>query len=406
AELVDHGTLLPRHGRLDLSVVIATAPLITAVDTALRRAREKTAAIDTAGLVPGLARAVADINDRLDRLGRLTSAAAHGARVLPAILGADGPRDYLLLFQNLAEVRATGGIAGAYALVRADQGNIRIVEQGTAGTDLRAFERPVLTLDPAMASLYTDRLGRFPADVNLTPHFPTVAALAREMYRRRTGTTVDGVLATDPVALSYMLDGTSGLDVPGGPTLTAQNAARVRLSEVYLRPPGRQDSGPDDDSRSTDRYLTAVAAAAFSALTRDLSEPTAVIRGLARAIDERRMLAWSAHPNEQDAIAGTLLGGVMPLTDGDRPTVGLFLNDGSGAKLGYYLTRAADLAVTGCRSDGRRELRLTVRLGSHVPKTGLPPQVLGLGLAGDPYTIRTNVLLFSPAGGHVVDARI
>ena len=56
-----------------------------------------------------------------------------------------------------------------------------------------------------------------------------------------------------------------------------------------------------------------------------------------------------------------------------------------------------------CLEDGSRHLRLTVRLASNAPKTGLPRSVLGLGLAGD-YTIRTNVMVYLPTGGAPVDA--
>ncbi|HEU4348278.1 MAG TPA: hypothetical protein VFR35_10865, partial [Actinoplanes sp.] len=118
------------------------------------------------------------------------------------------------------------------------------------------------------------------------------------------------------------------------------------------------------------------------------------------AAGERRLLVWTARPADNQLLAGTVLEGVMPASDGTQPTVGVFLNDGSGAKLGYYLTQSADLAVVGgCRADGRRELALRVTLGSTAPKAGLPPYVLGMGLAGDPYTIRTVVSIYSPTGG-------
>ena len=42
-------------------------------------------------------------------------------------------------------------------------------------------------------------------------------------------------------------------------------------------------------------------------------------------------------------------------------------------------------------------------LRSTAPKSGLSKSVLGLGLAGDPYTARTLVSVFSPAGGAVLD---
>jgi hypothetical protein len=159
-------------------------------------------------------------------------------------------------------------------------------------------------------------------------------------------------------------------------------------------------------SAQKNQYFADVARATFDALTQRPGNVRAALAALARAAGERRLLVWSAHPEDQQSIAGTVLEGAMPADDGAAPAVGVFLNDGSGAKLGYYLTHGATLSVGGCRDDGRRELRLRVTLGSTAPSSGLPAYVLGLGLAGDPYTIRTNVLVFSPTGGGVVQARL
>ncbi len=51
--------------------------------------------------------------DRLAKVSLTTATAARAVRLLPPMLGADGPREYLLLVQNNAEQRATGGIPGS-----------------------------------------------------------------------------------------------------------------------------------------------------------------------------------------------------------------------------------------------------------------------------------------------------
>jgi uncharacterized protein DUF4012 len=392
---LDPAALAPLGGRLDLAPLQRAAPRMAAADQAVRAARDRAAAIGTGGLVPPVRSAITLLQRELDRAARTVAAAARVTTLAPPMLGANGPRTYLVLFQNPAEIRATGGMPGAFAVVRADRGRLRIVEQGTAAADLKSFERPVLPLDPGMRALYTDRLGTYPANVNLTPHFPTAAALAREMYRLRSGYTVDGVLATDPIALSYLLRATGPVRPAGGPALTAANAVPTLLSDVYEQPGGTQDA-----------YFAAAAAAAFDALVGGAANPRTALTELARAAGERRVLLWSAHESEQQLIAGTVLAGELPADDGMRPTVGVFLNDGSGAKLGYYLTQSVRLEVTGCRADGRRELRVRVGLGSTAPASGLPAPVLGMGLAGDPYTIRTNVSVFSPARGRLVGMRL
>lgn len=391
AGLLSVGTLTPQRARFDLKRLEAAIPLLSASYVAVRRARDRVAAIPTASLMAEVRTAVVELTAALDRAAAVTGTAALAARLLPALLGADGPRVILVLFQNPAEVRATGGMPGAYVVIRAKHGVIDVIDQGTAAAGLATFDHPVLALDPMLTKLYSERMGVYPADINLSPHFPTAAKLAREMYRLRSGRTVDSVLATDPVALSYLLTTLGPVPVLGGPTLTSKNAVGVLLSDTYARP---------GTSTQQDKYFAAAAMATFEALMNRPLQPADLLDPLARAAGERRILFWSADPVEQQAVSGTVLGGVLPTSDGAQPTVGVFLNDGSGAKLGYYLTQSADLAVVdGCRADGRRRLKLRVVLGSTAPKSGLPPYVLGLGLAGDPYTVRTVVAVYGSTGG-------
>ncbi|MGI5179399.1 DUF4012 domain-containing protein [Dactylosporangium sp. CA-152071] len=381
-------------GRDGLAAVTGAAPRLAAADSLVRAAQARLAALDRGGLDGRVRAAVQRLDDALRRVAPLLAPAARAAKLLPAMLGATAPRTYLVLFQNLAEVRATGGMPGAFVVLRVDKGAITIARQGAAATDIREFAAPVLPLDADQEDLHTDRLGRFPADVNLTPDFPTAAALYREMYRLRSGQTVDGVLATDPVALAYLLQATGPVDVAGGPPLTAPTAVRRLLSEVYLT---------IADQKSQDAFFADAAKAVFDKLTGALTDTSKLVPALRKAADERRLLAWSAHPEEQAEIAGTVFAGTLPADDGARPTVGVFLNDGTGAKLGYYLTREAELSAGECLEDGSRHLRLTVKLGSTAPSSGLPRSVLGLGLAGD-YTVRTNVMVYMPTGGAPVDA--
>lgn len=385
-------TLLPKHGRIELAELAASADRIVAVDLAVRAAAQRLAAIDVDGLGTQVRAGVVRLRAAVAQLSALTATAVRVATLAPPMLGAAGTRTYLVLIQNPAEIRATGGMAGEFLVLRAAGGRVSMVEHGATAAGLGTFADPVLALDPAMVALYGTRLGRFPANVNLTPHFPTAAALAAQMYRRRGGVRVDGVLATDPVALSYLLSATGPLSMPTGAALTSANVVRLLLVEAYQRIRSYADKSG---------YFAAAAQAVFAALSQGRAQPAAAVAALARAAGERRLLLWSAHAGEQRGIEGTVLAGAMPTADGARPTVGVFLNDGSGAKLGYYLTHDAALRLVRCRPDGRRELHLQVTLGSTAPNRGLPDYVLGLRRAGAPYTLRTNVMVFTPAGGAI-----
>jgi hypothetical protein len=196
------------------------------------------------------------------------------------------------------------------------------------------------------------------------------------------------------VALAYLLGATGPVTLPTGGQLTAATAVRQLLSEVYLKIANEPDQ---------DVYFAGAARSVLDKLMGGVPMSQALVAALSRAAEERRLLAWSAHPQEQQELAGTVFGGTLPEDDGAQPTVGVFLDDGTGAKLGYYVTRSVSLETGRCLEGGARPLRLTVTLASTAPRTGLPRSVLGLGLAGD-YTVRTNVLVYAPAGGSPVAA--
>jgi hypothetical protein len=388
-------------GRWDLDRLRASAPYLVAARTATERIRTRIGELRTGDLLPPLATAARELIDAIDELGELTATAARTAVLLPAMLGADGARTHLVLLQNPAELRATGGVPAAFVIVRAEGGRLRLLRHGTSA-DLGAFPQPVLPLADWQRDLYTDRPGRSPADVNLGPHFPTAAELLREMYRRHTGETVDSVIAIDPVALSYLLPAAGSLPMPTGPALTADNAVQLLLSHAYTTA-----AKPGDG----DAYSAAAAKAAFEALNRGAQQAQPALAGLAltglaRAASERRLLMWSARAQEQEAIAGSVLEGAMPAEDGDRPAVGVFLNDAGGAKLDYYLVPSAQLDVSGCGRGGRLRLHLQVVLHSTAPRTGLPAHVLAQRLPDDPYTARTQMLIFSPTGGSIINAQL
>ncbi|MGY0005962.1 DUF4012 domain-containing protein [Micromonospora sp. I033] len=390
---VDLASLVPKEGRLDLGRLRAVSAEVSAADRAVRETGVRLRAVSTDDLVEQVRDAVAGLRTELDRLGELTAAADQGARLLPALLGADGPRDYLLVSQNPAELRATGGMFGAHAVLRAEGGRIRMSGQASASS-LGAFT-PALPVSQEMRRLWKDLPGTYPADVNLSPDFPTAAALYREMVRRRTGTTVDGVLAVDPLVLSYLLGVIGPVTVPGRPSLAGSTVVRTLLSDAYRTL----------DTTEQDAYFAQAASAVFDALFTKAVNPRALLTVFNRSITERRILFWSAHPAEQRVLGDSRLAGKLREKD-TVPTVGVFLNDGSGAKLGYYLRFSASVTVGDCQPDGRRELRLRVTVHSTVPKSGLAESVTGLALSGDPYTARTFVSVYTPTGGAVLGGRL
>lgn len=392
ARSLDPAAIAPRDGAIDLGPIAAAAPALQQADATVEAARSRLATIDRSAVVTPIGDAVAALQGKLDTAADLTGPAARTARLLPLALGADGPRTYLVVFQNLAEPRATGGIFGSYAVVTAERGRITIVDQVPART-LQTFQPPVGDPTEAQRRLFGPELATFPADVNLTPDFPTAAQLFTQMYQARGGGPVDGVLAVDPVALSYLMRGAPPLSVDGV-TIDAGTVAPTLLAGAYER-------YDEADQEPRDRFLAAATTAAFGQVMSGAAGPEAVVAGLRQASAERRILYYSTHPDEQTDLAATGLSGALGGPT-ESSSIGLFVNDAVGSKLGYYLSGGA--AVTGgeCQADGSQLASVAVTLGFD-PPAGLPAYVTGGSTDG---SYRAHLLLAAPAGGTIRAAEV
>jgi len=396
ATTLQPGELAPKDGTIDVAPLQQISPLLQNADAAVNQAREQLTAIDRSNVIGPVGDAVDSLSSKLGGAADMTGPGARIARLVPPMLGADGPRTYLLVFQNLAEPRATGGIFGSFALIRADHGKITILQQGASSRALGFFDPPVAELSENEKHLYSELMAQYPQDVDFTPDFATAAPLFAEMYRLRTGTKVDGVLSIDPVALSYALKGTPPIGIGDGFTITADNVVPILLSTAY-----KQFDEKDQNAR--DDFLAHGTGMAFSEVMSGRGDSATILDGLRQAATERRILMYSTDPEEQADLAQTNLAGGLDQNLGS-PSIGVFLNDGTGAKLGYYLSNEVKVTQGQCRADGRRELVVAVTLHYNAPSSGLPAYVTGAIPEGQPYTLKTNVLTFAPLGGGVIGA--
>ena len=311
-----------------------------------------------------MARAVVDVRKKIDQLAATTDDAARAAELIPPMLGADGPRRYFLAFQNPAEARGTGGLLGAYGVLKADDGAIKVEHLGP-NTELTNPKKLPIDLGADFQALY----GRTPpywVNGNISPHFPDAGRIWTAMWQQEFGEGLDGVIATDPVALGYMLKATGPAKLPGGGQITAANAAALTMKDVYARYP----TGAENTVR--DAYLQGVAGAVFARLLSGEGDPKALADQLGQAAGERRLLIYSTHPQEQRQLEQTQLAGAVPKTA--RPFAGLVVNNYSGSKLDYYLDRTLDYRRSCPAGDGTTTSTITVTLTNTAPK-GLPAYV-------------------------------
>jgi hypothetical protein len=186
------------------------------------------------------------------------------------------------------------------------------------------------------------------------------------MWEQQSGTTVDGVISIDPVALSYILDAVGPVTMADGETITKDNVVELTESTAYIR------FATDNSARKA--YLQDVASAVVRKMTAHLQTPRALLDALGKAVSEGRIAVWSASPDEEQIIADTPLGHTVP--DDPAPYAGVVINNIGGNKLDYYLTRQITYEAGTCESNTRKSI-VTVRLTNNIPDQPLPDYVAG-----------------------------
>ncbi|WP_308796891.1 DUF4012 domain-containing protein [Agromyces silvae] len=390
---LDLAAFAPVGGRIDLQPIVDLQAPIRDAATAFERADRMIIdeGVDTAALIAPLADARHRLREVLEEAAPLIASLDRASRLAPAMLGAEGPRDVLLLFQNNAELRSTGGIPGALALLRTDGGGFDLVQQAST-SDFAPFDPPVVDLPLETRALWGENTARYIQNVTFTPQFQIGASVAREMWARQFGSAPASVVAVDPIALSYLLRATGPVSLPSGHELTADNAVQLLLTDVYAEFPDPSDQ---------DVFFATAAAAVFEAVSNGGIDPRMLIEALAQAGDEQRILIWNADPAEQAILEDTTLAGGLPTSgDGDQ-AFGVYLNDMTMSKMDAYLDVQIGSGVQVCRDDGVPQYEVEVTLTNTAPGDAaaiLPSYVLGGGSKYEPGQIATSVHVYSEPG--------
>lgn len=392
---VDLNAFSPNNGRIDLANVAAIAPAVSTASASLTTARHDLADVDATSLLTPLRGPVGTIKDKIDAAQEAAASSNVAAQLMPTMLGGNGTRRYMLLVQNNAEVRATGGIAGSYAIITAKKGRLTMGEQGS-NIDLQPFEKSVLPMTSDEKSVFTDQMVRDLRDVNVTPDFPRSAQIARAMASKGLDVDVDGVLSVDPVAMSYILGGTGPVTLPSGVSLDQSSAVELLLNAVYLN---------IADVNAQDDFYESAARAIFDAVKDGTAPSRPIISGMVKAAAENRLMLWSSHPDEQAEIEQTGISGAFPRDEGTTPHVGVYFGDRTASKLEYYYDFTTVVSSVRCLANGQQVLRLSANLVSNAPR-GLPVGVSSI-FAGVPRSqMRLLAWLYAPHGGRFTDIRL
>ena len=371
--------LAPHAGRLPIDEL---ARLSEAADRSAAQARAAlTAILDTPDtlLLGPVAQARYDAEEQVTDAARTLAAADGVIGRLPAFAGADGERRYLFFAENPAELRGTGGLWGAFAILTARGGELSFsaFHPIQALTDLEPDEVP--EPNPDYGENYNQDGGAgFWRNMNMTPDFPSAARAALGTWEVLKGERLSGVLAADPFALASLLQVTGPVPVPGlpGERIDARNVVRFLSNEAYAR---------FDSPIVRKQLVGAAASVAFGEFLSMDGRGLDRIRALAEAAGSGHLKVYSTDEELQRVLRTTAAGGALDVpTEGDLLSV--VVNNGAQTKVDYYVRRTVGYEI---RLGGDEEAFATteVTLQNDAPteassRTLIGPYVKG-AVAGD-----------------------
>jgi hypothetical protein len=270
-----------------VSVLAAAAPELAEAEARLALAEQERAAI-TGPLHPRLA----GLMERVDRFLPLARTALQAAQAAPELLGASGPRTYLILAQNDHELRGTGGFISAAGFVRLEGGRITDLKLADSYA-VDNFAQPHPQPPPALSEQMGAQLLLL-RDSNWSPDFPTTAQIARALYEQDQGVATDGAIALDLEATRLMVGALGSLDLEGiNEPVTAENAI-AQMKSAWEAPidsqTSIQDGGTGEWWSKRKDFMGDLMTVALDKLQSgaDLN-PTALARALAAMLEGRHL---------------------------------------------------------------------------------------------------------------------
>ena len=348
------------------------------------------------------------VGDYTEKISSLVETYEHFKEYIPvvrAFCGDGEDRFYLMLAQNSAETRASGGFPGSVGTVRIQDGVLEI------GDFMSVYD--IIPMGQAYESGITDQeiqlFGYMYAgeahDSNFNPHFARVAEITAVSYEEGYYEKVDGVISLTPAVIQDILkflDQSITLD--DGSVLDGENATKVIQRDLYIIYQG-QEGLANFNNDYIDSLFAETAKKAMSVLVDNfkLEKLPDYVKLFENGFQNRTIMLWLADPFEERLVEKVGASGNLN-NDKDNPKAGIYLSICDPSKLGMFVEIIPEMSEPTVLEDGSREYTITVTLNNY-----LYEYLFGYNinsrfiLGGYGGAIQSYVYFFAPAGGHVYD---
>lgn len=257
--------------------------------------------INVASLPPDMQPPLAALKDKMPEILQFSASANDWVKKLSLILGEKTPQKYLLIFQNNAEARATGGFIGTYGILDLDQGQIKkLFIDGIFNPDGQLSEK-IIPPEPLqkIAIPWTTH------DANWFADFPTSAQKIMWFYERTGGPTPDGVISLTPTVIERLLKLTGPIEMPEyGVILDADNFIDITQYKTEI--------DYDKDLNQPKKILADFAPRFLDKLSEQIKQNNLeVLRTIDDALKEKHILVYFGNQDLENFVVSQGWGGEL-----------------------------------------------------------------------------------------------
>lgn len=347
-------------GRINIRAVTDMQPQVEQIQSDLTQAQ---AAIDSmpASISPVLRQVSDKATEQIQGIQK-------GMRIyemlrpdLPTLLGADSPQTYLVVFHNPAELYAGGGASLNAALLRFDNGKMKVVDKGAVSTHFFPGN-PEVPWDPVAKGPYYAETGATDgfAWSNLHQDFRVSGEDMIRSWEANGGQPVDGVISLDPKALAAAVEATGPITSELYGEITADNLVEKLFYEGYNEDYQAQAERHQINQQLIEEMLSRM---------QDGQGALAIGRAIFGTAPGQHIRIYLSDGRDEKALREAAADGAQPAPQPDR--IAFYTQNQNASKVDIFQTRSVVHDVI-LNADGSASVTQTATVTNNAPENETP----------------------------------
>ena len=401
--------LKTESGDVDTKIIRDYLSLVETVRPYLTRINE---IFKTNKLLKDHQKQTAKITSKLDSAMELLEKYDAYVPYIDVVLGDGSDKTYLIVAQNSAEMRASGGLPASMGLVTIKDGILHIGD----------FQ-PVLNLVPFLnkgikantVSSVEDKLfvkewyGKKLTAATVNPHFPTAAKRIANGFKKQNKKDLDGIISMTPEIVGKLIKVTGPITLSNGVKLDEKYSVKYLQRDIYFQYYTKKTIKDAKLRRKADDKANGLFAEAakkvISGVMTELNVKSILkLLDIVKEASEKRIfLMWMANAESQETVKKLGCSGSLNYDKND-PQLGIFFNIRDANRLGYYVDIKVTYGKATANKDGSVTYPVTVKLKNNIDRTS---ETKGKGNAyltsRHDGTMRAIIYFFAPSGGKITN---